>query len=120
MAEFKLDLDGATNVILGDEFEMDCNKLRLGYILASKTLIKAALENPLSDGYHLIYPILYCFRHYLELELKYFYSQFNGEWPKGHILRKEWYEAINVKYKELFGCSVPDQVTEYMKRKSVV
>ena len=117
MAEFKLDLDGATNIILGDESEKDRDKLRSGYILAAKTLNKEALKNPLSAGYHLIYPILYCLRHYFELELKYYYSQFKGQWPKskGHLLEKEWYEVIKANYEKLLGCSIPGQIIDYIE-----
>lgn len=114
--EFKLDHDCITNVILGDEFEKDCEKLRSGYILAAKTMIKASLDNPLTDGYHLVYPILYSLRHYMELELKYYYTQFKGKWPKGkgHKLNEEWYEEIRINYERLIGLSVPSQIIDYI------
>jgi hypothetical protein len=80
---------------------------RNGFWSAAELLLQEAARKPLwNDRDPLIWPALYNFRHYLELELKYLIREFQelalGVPPATHQLRKLW-TSVEKGFARCFG-----------------
>ena len=76
--------------------------LKEGYKNSADNLVDIALEkadNKTLDTY--IFPILFLYRHSLEISLKLIYYGFFGKVPKGHELDKLWEKVYDDVIKEI-------------------
>ena len=71
--------------------------IALGYKYAADILVEA-LGEEMGQGKqdYLVYPIGYCYRHYLEVRLKEIIQMGGYEYPKGHDLLCLWNKALPI------------------------
>jgi hypothetical protein len=63
----------------------------MGYMQAGDKLIDAFMDETNSASGELIYPILFCYRHAIEMALKWMISRYGNESPKAdHNLWQQW------------------------------
>jgi hypothetical protein len=94
--------------------------LREGYKMSADTLVDTALKNGAKGDIRIldtfIFPILFCYRHSLEVSLKQIYFRFFGKLPNGQhdlitifdIVKKEIIDNLNT-------ASFIEEVKEYKK-----
>ena len=69
----------------------------MGYMRAGDKLIDAFMNEPRGAQGELIYPILFCYRHALEMALKWMISRYGDKPPKAdHNLWQQWSAVLEI------------------------
>ena len=97
----------------------------IGYKEAADIVVKKALEMPTigtKDSY--LFPVVFLYRHYFELRLKYLYLSLSEETNDeksnaikdiNHSLKKAWYKAKPLLRKEIMNRGSKERVSELIK-----